>query len=93
MKCVVREPVIFVLTAILLTGVLPVLNGQVAVHGEKVFTMDGKVIHHGVVLITNGKIAFVGPSQELKIPEGIREISGKVVTPGLIDAHLSLIHI
>ena len=49
MKCVVREPVIFVLTAILLTGVLPVLNGQVAVHGEKVFTMDGKVIHHGVV--------------------------------------------
>ena len=87
MKCVVREPVIFVLTAILLTGVLPVLNGQVAVHGEKVFTMDGKVIHHGVVLITNGKIAFVGPSQELKIPEGIREISGKVVTPGLIDVH------
>lgn len=57
-----------------------------AVRGETLYTMAGKPIAEGVVLIENGKIARVGPASEVAIPAGTRTLSAKVVTPGLIDA-------
>src|SRR5918912_1648350 len=44
----------------------------------------------GAVLIgDDGKIAGVGPENEMQAPEGteIVDASGKVITPGFIDAH------
>jgi imidazolonepropionase-like amidohydrolase len=64
------------------------LSAQLAIQGETVYTMAGRPIQNGVVLIgRDGKIERVGPASEVRIPSGVRVIQGKVVTPGLIDAH------
>ncbi len=64
------------------------LGAQVAIRGETVYTMAGAPIRNGVVLIgRDGKIERVGPASEVRIPSGVRTLQGKVVTPGLIDAH------
>lgn len=64
------------------------LQAQVAIRGETVYTMAGQPIRDGVVLIgRDGKIQQVGPASSVRIPNGVRTLQGKVVTPGLIDAH------
>lgn len=60
---------------------------NLAVSGERVWTMAGAPIDDGVVLVRDGRIERVGPAAEVAIPEGWRRISGKVVTPGFVDAH------
>lgn len=62
-------------------------EAQVAVRGKVVYTMAGPPISDGVVVITDGKIAAVGPAASVRIPEGHRVLESAVVTPGLIDAH------
>ena len=63
-------------------------DAQVAVRGETVYTMAGAPIRDGVVLIgADGRIERVGPAAEVQVPAGYRTISGRVVTPGLVDAH------
>jgi imidazolonepropionase-like amidohydrolase len=62
-------------------------HAQVAVRGETVYTVAGAPIKDGVVVITNGKIAQVGPASQVKIPGGYKILTAKVVTPGLVDAH------
>jgi imidazolonepropionase-like amidohydrolase len=63
-------------------------DAQVAVRGETVYTMAGTPIRDGVVLIgADGKIERVGSAAEVQIPAGYRTITGRVVTPGLVDAH------
>ncbi|MEZ4763402.1 MAG: hypothetical protein R3C26_09455 [Calditrichia bacterium] len=49
--------------------------------------MNGTPIANGVVLIKNGKIEKVGAEKDVKIPADYQVLSGKIVTPGLIDAH------
>lgn len=60
---------------------------QIAVVGETVHTMAGPPIKNGVVIIAAGKIQRVGAQSDVQIPERAKVIRGKVVTPGLIDAH------
>ena len=63
-------------------------QAQVAVRGETVYTMAGAPIRDGVVLIgADGKIERVGTAAEVQIPAGYRTLTGRVVTPGLVDAH------
>lgn len=62
--------------------------GQVAIKGKKVHTMGpAGTIENGVVVITDGKVAAVGPAATTTIPAGHRVLEAAVVTPGLIDAH------
>ncbi|HZG43958.1 MAG TPA: hypothetical protein VEY93_13470, partial [Longimicrobium sp.] len=76
-----------ILAAALAAIALP-LDAQVAVRGETVYTMAGAAIRDGVVLIgANGKIERVGPAAEVQVPAGYRVLTGRVVTPGLVDAH------
>jgi imidazolonepropionase-like amidohydrolase len=64
------------------------LSAQVAIRGETVYTMAGAPIRNGVVIVgRDGKIQQVGPASSVRIPSGMRTLQGKVVTPGLIDAH------
>ena len=58
-----------------------------AVYGDTVHTMDGPAVVDGVVVIENGTIVAVGPAAEITVPAGARVVRGRVVTPGLIDAH------
>lgn len=57
------------------------------IHGDVVHTMAGPAIPAGMVVIEEGKVARVGPAAEMAVPAGARVVRGKVVTPGLIDAH------
>jgi len=78
-----RVLLLFALTALHFAD----LSAQVAVLGETVYTMNGAPITNGVVLIENGKIEEVGAAADVKIPDGYKVLKGKVVTPGIIDAH------
>lgn len=60
---------------------------DVAVRAERVVTVSGGTIQDGVVLVRGGKITAVGPAASTAIPAGVRTLSAKFVTPGLVDAH------
>lgn len=75
----------FILVLLLLISSLT--NAQIAVLGDTIYTMSGSKIVNGVVLINNGKIEKVGHQNEITIPSNYKRVEGKVVTPGLIDAH------
>jgi imidazolonepropionase-like amidohydrolase len=62
-------------------------GGTIAIRGDTVHTMAGQAITDGVVLIEAGRIRQVGPAADVRIPEGTKILRGKVVTPGLVDAH------
>ena len=63
---------------------------MLAISGGKVYTMSGAVLESGCVLIDAGKIVAVG--DRIALPDGceIFDAAGKIVTPGLIDAHTHL---
>jgi len=60
---------------------------MLAIVGGKVWTMVGRELDPGVIIIEQGKISAV--SSDLPNLEGaeIIDAKGKVITPGLIDAH------
>ncbi len=66
-------------------------SGTVALVGGKIITMDAdrSVIQSGVVLIRENLIQQVGSIDEVTIPEhaSVMDITGKVIMPGMIDAH------
>ena len=53
------------------------------VRGDKVYIRADHVIDNGAVLIQGGRIVAVGT--DLQLPEGARELRGKVVCPGFVD--------
>lgn len=59
----------------------------IAIRGDVVHTMAGGPITDGVVLVVGGKIERVGPTADVKIPADVETVRGRVVTPGLVDAH------
>jgi imidazolonepropionase-like amidohydrolase len=75
-----------VLLSFLLFGLSMHSNAQVAVRGDIVYSMNGSYIENGVVLINGRTIERVGSSEDIEIPDHYTVYSGKVVTPGLIDA-------
>src|SRR5688500_942252 len=81
---------------VILTAAGGYANGQatqpttqpLAVRGDTVYTMSGGApIKDGIVLLRDGKIERVGPANQIQIPQGMKVLQAKVVTPGLIDAH------
>ncbi|WP_066638300.1 amidohydrolase [Desulfolucanica intricata] len=60
---------------------------MLAITGGTIFTMAGKNINKGTILISDGKIIKIG--ENLVIPPGAEIVNaeGKIITPGLIDAH------
>jgi imidazolonepropionase-like amidohydrolase len=75
-----------VLLSFLLFGLSMHSNAQVAVRGDIVYSMNGSHIENGVVLINGRTIERVGSSEDIEIPDHYTVYTGKVVTPGLIDA-------
>ena len=65
-------------------------EGVVVLRGARVITMNGdEVIESGDVLVRNNRIAAVGPSGTVEVPEGARviDVAGKTITPGFVDTH------
>lgn len=58
----------------------------------KLIDGTGKIIKDATIVVENSRIKAVGKSEEIEIPEEAKVIdaTGKVVMPGLIDAHLHL---
>jgi imidazolonepropionase-like amidohydrolase len=58
--------------------------------GARIFDGTGKtVIGKGTIVVVDGRIAAIGPSNKIKAPKGVQtlDVSGKTITPGLINAH------
>jgi len=80
-----RQPL--VLACLALAAAPAFLQAQLAVRGDKVYTMSGTPINDGVILIRGGKIERTGPASQVSVPSGYKLLRAKVVTPGLVDAH------
>lgn len=67
------------------------LHGQTtAITNARIHTISGPTIENGTIVIRDGRIAAVGA--DVEVPENARVIdgTGKVVTPGFLDASTSL---
>lgn len=75
----------------LLTAAVPVGAEEVALLGATIVDGNGgEPIEDGVILLNGDRIVAVGPRATLSLPAGARriDVSGKWITPGLIDAHV-----
>ena len=71
----------------------PVPEGGFVLRGARVITMRGdEVLEAADVLVGGRRVAALGPSGSLTVPEGTREIDaqGTTIIPGLIDTHAHL---
>lgn len=65
-------------------------KGYTALKHARIITMKGdEVIDDGTVLVLDNRIVQIGPSSEVKIPQGTWELdcSGKTISPGMVDVH------
>lgn len=63
---------------------------QVAVKAGTLYTMAGDPVKDALVIITDGKIAAIGPAATTKVPDGYELLEAAVVTPGLIDVRCTV---
>jgi Tol biopolymer transport system component/imidazolonepropionase-like amidohydrolase len=65
-------------------------TGSVILRGGRVITMRGdEVLENADILVTDNRIAGIGPSGSLTVPGGASaiDISGTTVSPGFVDTH------
>jgi hypothetical protein len=68
-------------------------TGTLLLQGARIVTMRGdEVLERGDLLIRDHRIAAVGPSGSLEVPEGteVRDLSGHTIVPGFVDTHAHL---
>src|ERR1700686_2630486 len=76
--------------AVSLATISPGAAQTIAITGGKVYPVSGPPIEGGTVIIVNGKIAAVGAN--VAIPASAQRIdaTGKIVTPGFVNASTQL---
>ena len=65
-------------------------RGTIVLRGARAITMRGdEVIENADVVVTDNRIAAVGPSGSVAVPAGatIRDVRGKWIVPGFVDTH------
>jgi imidazolonepropionase-like amidohydrolase len=65
-------------------------SGRLAIVGGQVLPVEGTPFSDGVILIEDGRIQALG--RDVRVPDGVERVDadGKVVVPGLVDAHVHL---
>ena len=87
------RPLLFTLLAVAATAQTPLdlppadARGSVLLRGGTVHTVTGGTLEATDILVTDGRIARIG--QGLEAPRGVTvvDVTGRHVTPGIIDAH------
>ena len=61
----------------------------IAFQGAEILPITGDPIENGTLVIHNGEIIAIGEAGTVRIPRGadIRDVTGKVIMPGLVDTH------
>jgi Tol biopolymer transport system component len=66
-------------------------HGTILLRGARAMTMAGgdRVIDDADILVTDDRIAAIGPRDSFAVPAGtvIRDLAGKTILPGFIDVH------
>ncbi len=64
-------------------------EGPVAFSGAKLIPISGAEIADGTLVVQGGRIHAIGPTGSVAIPDGatVRDVSGRVILPGLICTH------
>lgn len=60
---------------------------MLAIKNATLMTITKGVIEHGTLLIDNGKISAIGTNIDIPADAEVIDGTGKVITPGFIDAH------
>lgn len=62
---------------------------DIAIRNATILTVANGTIENGTIVVRGGKIAAVGPSNQVNVPAGLQVIdgAGMYVMPGIIDAH------
>jgi imidazolonepropionase-like amidohydrolase len=65
-------------------------TGKLAIVGGQVIPIEGTPFSDGAILIEDGSITELG--RDVRVPDGVERVDagGKVVMPGLVDAHVHL---
>ncbi len=73
------------------------VSAKYAIKAGKILTMapledstnSNRIINHGIIFVSSGKIEALGPSSSIKVPEGytVIDASDRWVTPGIVEAH------
>ncbi len=63
---------------------------MIHIKNGKIYTMAGDTIERGSILIEHGKIIAVGENLDIPMDVEVIDAEGKLVMPGLIDAHCHL---
>jgi len=73
--------------AVLLAAAQTPTDTTVVLRGATIYTAAGAPIPNGTIVLRGGKIAAVGAN--IAAPAGARiiDVSGKVITPGMLDEH------
>ncbi len=81
------------LCAAALLAAMPAMAETVVLRNMTVIDGTGKAAAaNSALVMTDGRIAWVGPLAQLKAPEGAKtvDLGGKFVIPGLIDSHVHI---
>jgi imidazolonepropionase-like amidohydrolase len=67
-------------------------SGTVVLSNARIHTMAGDgagTIENGVIVIEGDRIAAIGPAEQIALPSGanVIDMQGRVLIPGLVDAH------
>ncbi|MFQ5749394.1 MAG: hypothetical protein ACE5H3_08065, partial [Planctomycetota bacterium] len=84
-----RKATCILFSFLLLAGAAAAQETPQAIVGARILPIEGAEIPHGVLVYENGRILAVGPESTVVLPPGTkkRDLSGKVVMPGLVDSH------
>jgi imidazolonepropionase-like amidohydrolase len=58
-----------------------------AVKAARFLTMDTEPVHHGVMLVKDGKITAIGTDVQIPAHADVLDLGEKTVTPGFVDLH------